>query len=291
MRLPDRATGLLIFGLGAGVRSARWRRRPLQRRRPVSPLGSTALQPGGLARVRADGRRMPILCRPGRGGQLGEIGRRNTFRCLSRSSDLFEAPCPLLRLAHLRELDYRHGCESTCFYGQESRESAAQRPDTPSGISRPHKVPGRDRSRLASPVSLQVPPGAAQAAAGSAPAALACRLGVMTRLAERSPVPLVPEQFRITSVRHDVVYDRCRHHAPLGLAPHAQPVPCQVRSPSPPPSGAVASARRARALPVQRPLHLRRGLRAGRACDMRLEDRCRWLQRGISGACSSISGR
>ena len=78
-RSPDRR------GLAASLRPARCRRRPLQRRHPVLPLGSTALQPGDLARVRPHGRRMPILRHPGRGGQLRELGGE-TLHAASREA-------------------------------------------------------------------------------------------------------------------------------------------------------------------------------------------------------------
>ena len=70
------AAGGILYS--AGILFYRWDRLPYQ--------------PGDLARVRADGRRMPILRHSGCPSQLREVGGANTSRCLSRSSDLFEAP-------------------------------------------------------------------------------------------------------------------------------------------------------------------------------------------------------
>ena len=129
----------------------------------------------------------------------------------------------------------------------------------------PPEFRGRTRSR-ARPVPARpdrrdsTPPPAPRisASAASAPAALARRLGVMAALARRSPVALVPEQLQITSVGHHVVDHRRRLEAVLSPAGDAQRVACQVCSPRPPPAGAVASARRARPLPIQVALDLRR---------------------------------
>jgi hypothetical protein len=79
----------------------------------------------------------------------------------------------------------------------------------------------------------------------------------MAGLAQALPVALVPEQDRIATVRHDVVHHRRGLQAPCLSARHAQRVAGKVCGPGPAPAGTVASARRARALPVD----LRRALR------------------------------
>jgi hypothetical protein len=92
----------------------------------------------------------------------------------------------------------------------------------------------------------------------------------MARLAERSPIRLVPEQLLITSVRHDMVDDGRRHHAPLGLACSAKRVPRQEGSPSPAPARAISSACGAQTLAVQRALHIRSAREPRRTVHARL---------------------
>jgi len=92
----------------------------------------------------------------------------------------------------------------------------------------------------------------------SAPAAFMRGLGIVAGLARRRPVALVPEQRLIAPMRHDMVHDRRRHHAPQGPAGGTQRVPCQKGRPGPAPARTVAPARCARTLPIELPLHLRR---------------------------------
>jgi hypothetical protein len=120
---------------------------------------------------------------------------------------------------------------------------------------------GRSRKQI------RYPPGPSR----GAPAAFVRGLRIMTRLAGRRPVAPVPEQPLVATVRHDMVHDRRRRHAASGLAGRAQRMLRQEGGSGPPPAGAVAPARCARALPVQLALHRRRALRPGGTMHRRLD--------------------
>ena len=114
-------------------------------------------------------------------------------------------------------------------------------------------------------VANDLPPGGLGLGA-SAPAALARGLGVVAGLAQPLPSCSRP---RTASGRRGAAR-RGRPPSPArcvpGLARHAQRVPRQERGPSPAPARTIASARCARTLPVQLPLHLRRAPRPGGRC-------------------------
>jgi hypothetical protein len=103
----------------------------------------------------------------------------------------------------------------------------------PSRISRPHTARGPPGPSWPISYTNDLPPGGS----GSAPAALACGLGIMAGLAGRRPVGLVPEQPLVATVRHDMIDHGRRHHTPLSPARGAERVLHQVGSPRPGASG------------------------------------------------------
>jgi hypothetical protein len=118
-----------------------------------------------------------------------------------------------------------------------------------------HPVHPTNSGKFSSPLP---PSGSWASVASSAPAALARGLGIMTALAGRSPAALIPEQPLIAPVRGHVVDHDRELQAPLGATPRAQRIARKVGRPRPPPPHTVAARRRARALPVQRLLDVRR---------------------------------
>ena len=63
----------------------------------------------------------------------------------------------------------------------------------------------------------------------------------MTELTKRLPVGVAPHQVLVTSVRNDVVNDRCGHELALRQTLHAQRMLPQVRLAYPLPLAAVAT--------------------------------------------------
>ena len=57
------------------------------------------------------------------------------------------------------------------------------------------------------------------------------RLMVMTALAKRLPVSFIPEQFRVTAMRRDMVNDRCRNQTSLLFAADTPRMPFQKELP------------------------------------------------------------
>ena len=64
---------------------------------------------------------------------------------------------------------------------------------------------------------------------------------IVTRLAQRLPVRVAPHQVMITTMRNDMVNDRCRHILSLRQTLYAQRMFPQVRLADTPPLAAVAT--------------------------------------------------
>ena len=151
--------------------------------------------------------------------------------------------------------------------GRNSADSAKKRPDTPlrnfaairSATARP--VPGgRSRKQIRSPPgALTHPPQRPSRAVFAS----------WQRLQAGAQLP-DPRTALVASMRHDVVDHRRRYHAASALACGTQRVLRQEGSAGPAPARTVASACRARPLPVQLALHLRRALHPGRTMHGRL---------------------
>jgi hypothetical protein len=128
----------------------------------------------------------------------------------------------------------------------------------------------------------------------SAPAALLRGFPVMTRLAGRCPVGLVPEQPRISPMGHDVVDHGRRHHVSQGPARCTQRVLHQEGGPGLAPARTVAPARSTRTLAIQVALHLRRAAHPDRTVHGRLHGQRRLhkskTRRGSPGGLIFVHG-
>ena len=79
---------------------------------------------------------------------------------------------------------------------------------------------------------------------------------IMTSLAERFPVCLIPEQPLIASMRDDMIHHRRGHNLALRLAEGAQRMLLQEKSAGITPAAVVPSCIRTAAQPVAAPLHM-----------------------------------
>jgi hypothetical protein len=104
----------------------------------------------------------------------------------------------------------------------------------------------------------------------AAPAPFARGFRVVTRLAQALPVGLVPKPLGVAAVGSSMVDHGRLHDTPLRPAGGAQRVLRQEGGPCPAPARTVAPACRARPLPVQLPLHLRRAAHPDRTVHGRL---------------------
>ena len=221
----------------------------------VRAIDQHRVGPAELPDARRDLRHLGI----GVGARIAGIG-----------DQLAQRPPGDLQIVHPQNLTKGH--ESTCCCGQEFRDSAAERPDTPLlNFAGTHSARPARSLRAVRRRQMTSPRGPSGIGRSSAPAALARGLGVMAGLAQRSPVAPRP---RTASGRRDAA----RHGRPPSPA-RARPAAwhgthsgwrARYGGPGPAPAGTVAPARRARALPVQLALHRRRALRPRRTVHGRL---------------------